>query len=148
MTHPVPNMLKLITFFEEFGFTRIVLGRTVNPVNPSPVDCTEEDFAELARQNKEEIIPWVLGKLVCGRDSEILPLLSLLPANGKGRTLHGRVAFQMRGLPGNDHGGRGRDPLPLPPFCRHEKLADRGYRQRAGHREMQTVLAGLPGKHV
>lgn len=73
MTHPVPNMLKLITFFEEFGFTRIVLGRTVNPVNPSPVDCTEADFAELARQDKEEIIPWVLGKLAAGETPKFFP---------------------------------------------------------------------------
>ena len=63
MAHPIPNKLNLIKFFEDFGFTRIVLGRTVNPVNPSPVDFTKEDFTECSRQEREEIIPWILEKL-------------------------------------------------------------------------------------
>ncbi len=76
MTHPVPRMLKLINFFEDFGFSRIVIGRTVNPVNPSPVDCTEEDFTELERQEKAEIIPWVLDKLVAGETPKYFPYSS------------------------------------------------------------------------
>lgn len=36
---------------------------TVNSVNPSSVDFTEADFIESTRQEKEEIIPWILEKL-------------------------------------------------------------------------------------
>ncbi len=73
MAHPVPRMLDLIRFFEDFGFTRIVLGRTINPVNPSPVDCTEEDFTEIDRQEREEIIPWMLDRLAAGETPKYYP---------------------------------------------------------------------------
>lgn len=73
MTHPVPNMLELIRFYEDFGFTRIVLGKTTNPVNASPVDCTEEDFHECARQEREELIPWMLDKLSKGETPKYYP---------------------------------------------------------------------------
>ena len=73
MIHPVPRMLDLIHFFENFGFTRIVLGRTVNPVNPSSVDCTTEDFQEIDRQEREEIIPWILKKLAEGETPKYFP---------------------------------------------------------------------------
>jgi radical SAM protein with 4Fe4S-binding SPASM domain len=66
-------MLDLIRFFEDYGFTRIVLGRTVNPVKPSPVDCTNDDFLDLDRQEREEIIPWILTKLAAGEKPKYLP---------------------------------------------------------------------------
>lgn len=37
MAHPAPDMMGLIRFFEDFGFSRIVLGRVFNPVYPSHV---------------------------------------------------------------------------------------------------------------
>lgn len=73
MTHPVPNMLGLIRFYEDFGFTRIVLGKTTNPVHASPVDCTEQDFHECARQEYEELIPWMLDKLSKGETPKYYP---------------------------------------------------------------------------
>lgn len=73
MTHPVPRMLDLIHYFEEFGFTRIVLGSALNAVNPSPVDCTEEDLAACARQGDEELIPWMLGQLASGKTPKYYP---------------------------------------------------------------------------
>ena len=73
MIHPAPRMLDLIRFFEDFGFTRIVLGRTVNPVNPSSVDCTAEDFAGIDRQEREEVIPWILEKLAKGETPKYFP---------------------------------------------------------------------------
>jgi len=73
MAHPVPRMMDLIHYFEEFGFTRIVLGRVVNPVHKSPVDFTEEDFASCDRQMEEELIPWMLEKLSKGERPKFYP---------------------------------------------------------------------------
>lgn len=73
MTHPVPNILNLIQFFEDFGFTRIVLGRTVNPIHQSPVDFQAEDFAEMRRQEINEVIPWILEKLARGETPKYYP---------------------------------------------------------------------------
>lgn len=73
MTHPVPRMMDLIRFFEDFGFTRIVLGRVVNPTHPTPFDFTEEDFAECERQEHEELIPWMLEKLARGETPKYFP---------------------------------------------------------------------------
>lgn len=84
MTHPVPKMLDLIKFFEDFGFTRIVLGRTVNPVKPSPVDCTEEDFVECVRQEREELIPWILEKLAAGEVPKYFPYAHFIKEQEKG----------------------------------------------------------------
>ena len=67
MAHPAPDMMSLIRFFEDFGFSRIVLGRVFNPVYPSPCDLTSEDSAELERQMNEVVIPWMLADLKAGR---------------------------------------------------------------------------------
>lgn len=73
MAHPAPRMMELIHYFEEFGFTRIVLGRVVNPVHSSPVDFTDEDFVSCERQEDEEIIPWMLEKLSRGEKPKYYP---------------------------------------------------------------------------
>jgi len=73
MAHPVPRMLDLIRYFEEFGFTRIVLGRVVNPVHPSPVDFTDADFASCELQTAEELVPWMLEKLALGEKPKYYP---------------------------------------------------------------------------
>jgi len=73
MTHPAPNIMDLIRFFEDFGFTRIVLGRAVNPINASPVDFTHKDFASCDRQEREEVIPWMVGKLAAGETPKYYP---------------------------------------------------------------------------
>lgn len=73
MTHPVPNKMELIKFFENFGFSRIVLGRTVNPVNPSPVDFTQDDYVSANQQELNEIIPWILDKLKKGETPKYFP---------------------------------------------------------------------------
>lgn len=73
MTHPVPRMLDLIHYFEDFGFARIVLGSALNPVNSSPVDCTDEDIKECTRQEDEELIPWMLEKLAAGQTPKYFP---------------------------------------------------------------------------
>lgn len=83
MTHPAPRMLDLIRFFEEFGFTRIVLGRVVNPMHPSPLDFTEEDEAECERQEREELIPWLLDKLARGDKPKYFPFASFIAEQDK-----------------------------------------------------------------
>lgn len=80
MVHPMPKMMDLIRYFEEFGFTRIVLGRVVNPLNPSPVDCTKDDFVESDRQEREEVIPWILNELSAGRTPKYHPYASFIAA--------------------------------------------------------------------
>jgi uncharacterized protein len=86
MAHPVPRMLDLIEFFEDFGFTRIVLGRTVSPVNPSPIDCTEEDFSECARQEQQEIIPWIIQKIARGETPKYFPYAHFIEKQEKGES--------------------------------------------------------------
>ncbi|MBI5821379.1 MAG: radical SAM protein [Verrucomicrobia bacterium] len=83
MTHPVPRMLNLIKFFEAFGFTRIVLGRAVNPMHPSLADCTEDDLAECDRQEREELIPWMLEKLAAGETPKYFPYASFIAEQEK-----------------------------------------------------------------
>lgn len=85
MTHPIPRMLDLIKFFEDFGFTRIVLGRTVNPVNPSPVDFTNADFGECVRQDREELIPWMLDELTKGKTPKYFPYAHFIQAQDEGK---------------------------------------------------------------
>lgn len=84
MTHPVPRMLDLIRFFEDFGFTRIVLGRAVNPVNPSPLDFTEEDFTECTRQERGELITWMLEQLAAGKTPKYFPYSQFINEQEKG----------------------------------------------------------------
>ncbi len=67
VTNAQPRLLDLVKYFEEFGFTRVVLGRAHNPICPSPVDCTAENLTALERQEKEELIPWMLNELREGR---------------------------------------------------------------------------------
>lgn len=83
MTHPAPRMLDLIRFFEEFGFTRIVLGRGVNPMHPSRQDFTAEDEAECERQEREELIPWMLEKLDRGEKPKYFPFASFIAEQEK-----------------------------------------------------------------
>ena len=73
MAHPAPNMMKLVHFFEDFGFTRIVLGRVYNPVYPSCCDLQKEDFADLERQMNTEVVPWMLEELKAGRTPKYFP---------------------------------------------------------------------------
>lgn len=78
MAHPAPDMMNLIRFFEDFGFSRIVLGRVFNPVYPSPCDLTPEDSAELERQMNEIVIPWMLDELKAGRTPKYFPFSGVL----------------------------------------------------------------------
>lgn len=78
MTNARPNMLELIKFFHEFGFTRIILGRARNPICPTPVDCGPEDLVAYSRQEKEELLPWVLNELRQGRIPPWFPYGQLL----------------------------------------------------------------------
>jgi uncharacterized protein len=59
LTNRKSKMLDLVQFFEEFGFTRIVLGRAVNPVHASPLDCNSDTLEEYDQQEEEEVLPWL-----------------------------------------------------------------------------------------
>jgi uncharacterized protein len=85
MTHTVPRMLDLIHFFEDFGFTRIVLGRAVNPIYPSPVDCTGADLLECDRQEREELIPWMLEKFAVGENPKYFPYSGFITSLDEGK---------------------------------------------------------------
>ncbi|WP_343015472.1 radical SAM/SPASM domain-containing protein [Akkermansia muciniphila] len=73
MVHPLPNMMELIKFYEDFGFTRIVLGKAINSVNASPVDCDNSDFEEYFKQEDKVLIPWILNKLENGENPKYYP---------------------------------------------------------------------------
>jgi uncharacterized protein len=78
MTHARPRMMDLIHFYEDFGFTRVVLGRAHNPLHPTPVDLTEEDLDELELEEKAEVVPWILEQLGKGRIPTYFPYMPAL----------------------------------------------------------------------
>lgn len=84
MTHPLPNMLRLIQFYEKFGFTRAVLGKATNPVRPSGVDCEESDMRSYFRQQRAELIPWMLEELRQGRQPIYYPYRSFVETVERG----------------------------------------------------------------
>ncbi len=86
MAHPAPRMMELIRYFEDFGFTRIVLGRASNPMHPSPLDFTESDDADCELQMQEELIPWLLDKLARGEKPKYFPFASFIAEQEKAET--------------------------------------------------------------
>jgi|GEM_PF-635559 len=78
MTNSKPRMLDLIRFFEEFGFTRIVLGRVVSPVNSTALDCDRDTFEDFDRQEEEELLPWMFKQFVKGEKPKYFPYLSFI----------------------------------------------------------------------
>ena len=78
MAHPAPNMMKLVRFFEDFGFSRIVLGHVYNPVYKSGCDLDEKDFAELELQMKKEVVPWMIAELKAGRRPKYFPFSGIV----------------------------------------------------------------------
>ena len=68
MAHPAPDAMKLVRFFKDFGFTRIILGTVSNPAFPSDADFTDNDHRvfELALEN--ELIPWMVEERKAGRE--------------------------------------------------------------------------------
>ena len=85
MIRPLPNILELVKFYEDFGFTRIVLGKATNPANPSRVDCSVEDFNEYYKQSREEIVPWLLEKLKKGERPKYYPYSAFVDNFEKGK---------------------------------------------------------------
>lgn len=77
MAHPVPDELKLVRFFDDFGFSRIVLGPVENPLFPSVCDFTDDDRREEARQRETAIIPWMLAECAAGREPKYNPFEDL-----------------------------------------------------------------------
>lgn len=80
VTNARPNMLALVKYFEEFGFTRIVLGPAQNPPCPSPADCSHEDLMDFQRQKEEDLLPWMFDALRNGRIPPWFPYGSILAA--------------------------------------------------------------------
>lgn len=83
MAHPIPDMMNLIRYFENFGFSRIVLGRVSNPVYKSPCDFTKKDFCNQEKQMTEKVIPWILNELKEGRTPKYHPYAGLLEQHNK-----------------------------------------------------------------
>ncbi|MDO5317081.1 MAG: radical SAM protein [bacterium] len=77
MAHPVPDLMKLIRFFDGFGFTRIVLGPVSNPIFPSACDFTAEDRRQMERQTADEVVPWMLDEVASGREPKYNPFSDL-----------------------------------------------------------------------
>lgn len=78
MTNARPRIMELVRFFDDFGFTRMVLGRAVNPASPSPVDCDPEALADFDRQEEEEVLPWILEEFEQGRVPKYFPYATTL----------------------------------------------------------------------
>lgn len=68
MAHPAPDAMRLIRFFQDFGFTRVVLGTVRNPTFPSECDFTKEDDEAFDRCMEREILPWMIAERKAGRE--------------------------------------------------------------------------------
>ncbi|MBO7721702.1 MAG: radical SAM protein [Kiritimatiellae bacterium] len=77
MSHPAPDMMKLVRFFDGLGFSRIVMGPAVNPQFPSRCDFLEEDRLSVAGQMADEIVPWMLAEIAAGREPKFDPFADL-----------------------------------------------------------------------
>ncbi len=73
MTNDRPRMKELIDFYENFGFTRILLGRAHNIISPSSVDCDPETLRDFERQEEEELLPWILASIDRGERPKHFP---------------------------------------------------------------------------
>lgn len=78
ITNATPRKLDLIRFFEDFGFTRIVMSAARTPFAPTEADCDRAACEELDRQEEEEVLPWVLEELEQGRIPKYFPYSSFL----------------------------------------------------------------------
>lgn len=76
-TPQAPHARDLVSFFEDFGFTRIVLGTTFNPVRPSPVDCQPDDFDRYERE-EDELLGSMLEQFMEGRTPKYFPYSTLI----------------------------------------------------------------------
>jgi len=85
MSNRRPRMVDLIRFFEEFGFSRIVLGRVVSPVRPTPLDCTEDTLAEFSRQEETEVLEWIFDEFKAGRKPKYFPYDTFIRERAKPR---------------------------------------------------------------
>lgn len=63
MTHPIPNIKELVTFYRNMGFSDCYLGITTNPIfNPSCCDFQMSDYESYHEQN-EKLLPEILQEL-------------------------------------------------------------------------------------
>lgn len=85
-TRSAPPATELIDFFERFGFTRILLGKTVNPVRPSPVDCREEDLHRFDEE-EEAVLPYIFGQLAKGEVPKYFPYGRFIYEQGQSEPL-------------------------------------------------------------
>ena len=83
MAHPAPDAMKLIRFFGDFGFSRIVLGTVRNPTFPSDCDFTDEDNRVFRHSMENEIIPWMLAETRAGRDPAYDPFDDIAEFQGE-----------------------------------------------------------------
>jgi uncharacterized protein len=63
MTKNAPPMMDLIRFFEDFGFTRIVLGPAINPINPTEYDSSKSGLKKMEHEEEGDILPWILNRI-------------------------------------------------------------------------------------
>lgn len=63
LTHPIPNIKELVSFFRSMGFSDCYLGITTNPIyNPSSSDFQKSDYESYHKQN-EMLLPEMLEEL-------------------------------------------------------------------------------------
>lgn len=73
MTHPVPDLRKLINFFLDFGFYPLcICSATSRLETPQITDCTEDDYSQLIEQI-EGLLPWMLEYLKRGKIPPYFP---------------------------------------------------------------------------
>lgn len=65
VTSPRVSRRELVEFFEQFGFTRIVIGEAAYPYT-SDANWDTAALDELDRQEEEEVLPWIFEKLDIG----------------------------------------------------------------------------------
>lgn len=66
LTKSSPPIAHLLSFFEDFGFTRIAFAPATNPSRPTDVDFDEAAFERLEKQ-EEELLPKLESAIASGK---------------------------------------------------------------------------------
>jgi uncharacterized protein len=86
MTNAGPRMTDLIRFFEDFGFTRIVLGKVTSPVEETSCTCDRKTFEEFERQDDSEVLSWIFKNFSEGKKPTYFPYAHFISERARGES--------------------------------------------------------------
>lgn len=76
LAKPLTEPMKLVGFFRDFGFSKIVMGKAFNPAFPGECDLTAEDSSAYDELVADTVVPWMLEEIASGREPKYNPFES------------------------------------------------------------------------